>query len=341
MKRTLIIGAGLTGCTIARLLADAGRHVLVCDQRNHLAGNAYDFTNEHGIVQHAYGPHIFHTSNAAVVDFLSRFTEWIPYQHKVKAMLKDGRLVTLPVNRETAEIVGKENIIDTFYRPYSEKMWGLPLEQISPEVLNRVKVREDDNELYFPEDTFQQMPAEGYTRLVERMVDSERIEVRLGTAADAVDFADFEHVFYSGAIDVFFGLRFGPLPYRSIRFTTQHVPVPRLFPTASVNFTHTGAHTRVTEWKHFPAHGDHPELTTLTFETPCDYQENNGERYYPVKDADGAFRALYKQYQELAEAECPHITFCGRLGNYAYLDMHQAVNSAMKLAQRHLNDNAA
>lgn len=336
MEPTLIIGAGLTGCTIARLLADAGKDVLIIDRRDHLAGNAYDFKNEHGIVQHAYGPHIFHTSNQAVVDFLSRFTEWIPYEHKAKAMLSDGRLVTLPVNRETAEIVGRDNIIETFYRPYSEKMWGMPLEQISPEILNRVKVREDDNELYFPDDTFQKMPAEGYTRMVERMVESERIEVRLSTSDAEVDFAEFKHVFYSGPIDVYFDFRFGPLPYRSIRFKTVHVPAPRLFPTAIVNFTHTGPHTRVSEWKNFPEHGDHPELTTLTFETPCDYKENNDERYYPVKDAEGVYREQYKRYQALAEEECPHITFCGRLGNYAYLDMHQAINSAMKLAEKHL-----
>ena len=340
MKPTLVIGAGLTGCTIARMLADAGKQVLLIDQRDHLAGNAYDFKNEHGIVQHAYGPHIFHTSNEVVVDFLSRFTEWVPYQHKVKAMLSDGRLVTLPVNRETAEVVGRENIIETFFRPYSEKMWGMPLEQISPEILNRVKVREDDNELYFPDDTFQKMPAEGYTRMVERMVDEERIEVRLSTADSEVDFAAFEHVFHSGPIDVYFGFRFGPLPYRSIRFKTVHVPVPRLFSTPIINFTHRGPHTRVAEWKNFPLHGDHPELTTLTFETPCDYKENNDERYYPVKDAEGVYRAQYKRYQALAAEECPHITFCGRLGNYAYLDMHQAINSAMKLAEKHLADGA-
>jgi UDP-galactopyranose mutase len=138
MKKILIVGAGLSGATIARLLAEKGHTITIIAQRPHIAGNAYDRINEHGIRIHEYGPHLFHTSNEKVVDFLSRFTEWTPYMHKVKAMLSNGQLVTLPVNIETATIVGKANIIDTFYRPYTKKMWGLDIEELDPTIMERI-----------------------------------------------------------------------------------------------------------------------------------------------------------------------------------------------------------
>ena len=172
----LVVGAGFSGAVIARELAESGRHVVVIDKRDHVAGNAYDFTNEIGIRIHKYGPHLFHTSNDKVVEWLSKFTEWRPYQHKVKALLSDGRLVTLPVNKETTEIVGKENVLDIFFRPYTRKMWGIELEQIDRDIINRVPIRDDMNELYFPNDTFQALPAQGYTRTVEKILDHPNIE---------------------------------------------------------------------------------------------------------------------------------------------------------------------
>ena len=172
MKKILIVGAGFSGATIARILAESDYSVDVIDSRSHIGGNAYDVINEHGIRVHAYGPHIFHTSNETVVNFLSKFTEWVNYKHVVKAQLSDGQYVPFPVNKKTVEIVGKENIVETFFRPYTEKMWDMKLEEVSSTVLNRVPIKENYNELYFPDDKYQFMPKEGYTELFRKMFNS-------------------------------------------------------------------------------------------------------------------------------------------------------------------------
>ena len=332
-SRVLIVGAGFSGVTVARILADAGINITIIDQRNHIAGNAYDFINEHSIKVHKYGPHLFHTANLDVVNFLSRFTAWTPYQHRVKALLADGRLVTLPVNKETRDIVGSENIVDIFYRPYTKKMWGLDIEEIDPEILSRVTVREDLNELYFPNDPFQALPTLGYTKLAENILNHPLIEVRLETPFEKSMLGNFDHCFNSMSIDEFFDNVYGRLPYRSIKFHTQSHPVNRFFPVAVVNFTHNEKFTRVTEWKNLPNHGINNGFSTLTFEEPCDYSENNFERFYPVKDINQLNRALYNQYCSLIP---PNVTFIGRCGLYAYLDMHQAIASAMSIASKFL-----
>jgi len=329
----LVVGAGLAGVTVARELAEAGLRVHVIDRRSHIAGNAYDEVNALGIRVHRYGPHIFHTNNERVVAWLSRFTAWIPYKHKVKALLADGQLVTLPVNRETKDIVGEANVIDTFFRPYTRKMWGLDIEQLSPDILNRVPIRDDLNEYYFPDDAFQAMPEHGYTAMVANVLDHPGISVALDTPFDRSMESEYAHVFNSMPIDEYHGFAHGELPYRSIRFQVFDFPTARLFPVATVNFTHSGPHTRVTEWKNFPGHGQNPAFTTLTFEEPCDYRDNHLERFYPVKDLAGANREIYKRY---AAIPAPNMTFIGRCGLYAYLDMHQAVSSALATARRFL-----
>jgi len=163
--KILIVGAGFSGAVIARELAEDGHEITVIDKRDHIGGNAFDYTNELGIRIHKYGPHLFHTNNKDVFEWLSRFTEWAPYFHKVKALLKNGQYVTLPINKETKQIVGEENVIETFIRPYSEKMWGMKLEEIDKQILNRVPIRDDNNELYFPDDEFQFMPKDGFEKL--------------------------------------------------------------------------------------------------------------------------------------------------------------------------------
>lgn len=328
--RVLVVGAGLTGAVIARELADAGVRVDVLEARSHVGGNAYDFVNEYGIRVHQYGPHLFHTSNQKVVDWLSRFTEWTPYQHRVKALLADGRHVTLPVNSETAAIVGRDKVIDTFFRPYTRKMWGVPLEELDPEILSRVPIREDLNELYFPNDTFQALPKDGYTAMFRRILDHDLITVHLNTRYMRGLEQGYTHCFNSMPIDEFFGFELGALPYRSIKFHTVTVPSPSVLPVATVNFTHDGPHTRVTEWKKFPGHGDAPFHSTLTFEEPCDYRDNLLERYYPVKDVKGINRALYHGYLKLVSNG---MTFVGRCGVYAYLDMHKAVSHALGVSK--------
>ncbi|MFT7228460.1 MAG: UDP-galactopyranose mutase [Methylophilaceae bacterium] len=329
----LIVGAGFSGATIARILAESGIEIKVIDARDHMAGNAYDFVNEYQIRVHKYGPHLFHTSNQEVVNFLSRFTEWTPYYHKVKAMLGDGRLVTLPVNKETSEIVGKNNVLDIFFRPYTKKMWGMSLEEINPSIIQRIPIRDDLNEFYFPKDTFQALPSEGYTSMVEKMLDHPLINIRLNTSFDKSMLNLYEHCFNSMSIDEFFDNIYGNLPYRSIKFHTYTLPLTKVFPVSVVNFTHEEKYSRVTEWKNLPCHGENKVFSTLTFEEPCDYTENHYERYYPVKDIQGANRNLYHQYKSMTPG---NVTFIGRCGLYAYLDMHQAVASAMSIAKKYV-----
>ena len=333
MKSILIVGAGFSGAVIARELAEAGHRVTVIDQRNHIGGNAYDYDLE-GIRIHKYGPHLFHTNNKEVVDWLSKFTEWVDYKHKVKAQLDDGTYVTLPVNRETKEIVGEENILDTFFRPYTLKMWGKTLDELDPSIINRIPTRDDDNELYFPNDEYQMMPKDGYTKLFERIFKHKYIKVFTGTKFSTSMEKKYDHIFNSMPIDEYFKYKHGELPYRSIKFHHKTVPMARVLPTATVNFTHDGPYTRVTEWKNIPNHGKDPKQTIITYEEPCDYKDNNKERYYPVKDVDGVNRETYKKYKEMVDTD--RMTFIGRCGMYVYVDMHQAISSALATAKRFL-----
>lgn len=332
-KSFLIVGAGLSGAVIARCLADNGHKVTVIDKRDHIGGNCYDYLNDENILVHKYGPHLFHTSNLEVVDWLSRFTEWVPYKHKVKAKLKDSSLVTLPVNAETARIVGKENVIDIFFRPYTKKMWGLDIEQLDSSILKRVPIREDDNEFYFPNDNFQAMPKYGYTKLFEEILDHENIVIHLKTNLKEFDHSTFDHIFNSMPIDEYFDWCYGRLPYRSMKFHTSTVQVPNLFPVATVNFTHDGPCTRVTEWKNIPnARTFTPSeyVTTITVEEPCEGTEFN-EPYYPVKDIRGMNRAKFESYQKIVPS---NMTFIGRCGTYSYIDMDKAVALALEIVKK-------
>jgi UDP-galactopyranose mutase len=334
-NRIIIVGAGLTGAVIARELVDKKTEVQidVYDQRAHIAGNCYE-ENIDGIRTHKYGPHLFHTNNSKVFDWLSNFTEWIPYKHKVKAKLSDGTLVTLPVNRKTKDIVGESKVIDTFFRPYTKKMWGMEIEQLSPDILKRVPIRDDDNEYYFPNDEFQYMPKEGYTKMIDNILNHERIKVHLGKKMTMERLMNEPHdkAYICAPIDEFLNYRFGELPYRSIIFKTTTVDIPNLFPVATVNFTHNGPSTRVTEWKNIPGHQlqkDASFLTVITSEFPCDYKDNSNKRFYPIKDLSGENRRLYNKYRDFVDATYPDWIFTGRLGKYVYIDMDQCVNMAL------------
>jgi len=331
MKKVLIVGAGFAGATVARELANDGHTVIVMDERGHIGGNAYDYTNEHGIRIHKYGPHIFHTSNKKVYDWVTQFGDWVEYKHKVKAQLADGQYVTLPVNKHTKEIVGEDNIIDTFYRPYTKKMWGKELEELDPSITKRIPIRDDDNQLYFPNAEYQVMPKYGYTEIFKEILDHKNITVQLNWTYGKDLEPLFDHVFSSMPIDVYYDYRFGELPYRSLKFYNIDLPMVRSLPTTVVNFTNDSPYTRITEWKNFPSHGDNPRYTTLTYEEPCDYRENNKERYYPVKDVDGENQRIYKTYKDI---ENPKVTFIGRCGMYVYIDMDQAINSSLATVTR-------
>lgn len=324
--RFLVVGAGFAGAVYSRELAEAGHTVTVIDSRYHIGGNAYDYVNDDGILVHKYGPHIFHTSNMRVVEWLSRYTDWMDYEHKVLAKHTDGEMYVLPPNRDTVSRIGEENIVDTFFRPYTKKMWDKDIEELNPKILERVPVRDDDNELYFPNDTFQKMPKEGYTKLFERIFDHDNISVQLMTDFDKSIEADYDHIFNSMPIDLYYNYQFGELPYRSIRFHTVTLPEKQMYKVATTNFTTDSGPTRVTEWKNFPGHGINDYATTLTYEYPCDYRSNDMERYYPVKDIDGVNQERYKKYSNIVN---DHVTFIGRCGTYQYLDMHQVINQSL------------
>ena len=327
----LVVGAGFAGAVIAHELANDGHQVTLIDERDHIGGNAYDYTNEHGIRIHKYGPHIFHTSNEKVYDWITQFGEWVEYKHKVKAQLSNGEYVTLPVNKLTKEIVGEENILDIFYRPYTKKMWDKEIEELDPNILKRVAVRDDDNEYYFPKDIYQIMPKDGYTKVFEKILDHQNIVVKLNTSFHKDMEPGYQHVFNSMPIDVYYNYRFGELPYRSLKFHNVNLPMVRALPASVVNFTNNSPYTRIAEWKNFPEHGSNDKWTTLTYEEPCDYIDNDYQRYYPVKDIDGINQTIYKTYKEIENTK---VTFIGRCGMYVYIDMHQAVMSSLAIVKR-------
>jgi UDP-galactopyranose mutase len=330
-----VIGAGLTGATLARKLAESGEVVTVVDSRTHVAGNAYDYEDcDTGIRVHKYGPHLFHTSNEEVISFVKNYAEWIRYKHYVKARLIDGTHVPFPPNDHTLKVVPREKLIDTFYRPYTELMWGKPLEEVSPKILDRVPIKEGTDKFYF-KDTFQALPAAGYTHLVYMMLFHPNINLCLGTTLshETLDYGAYSAVFNCASIDQFFGNKYGMLPYRSIKFVTvkkygSHYVQPE---APTVNYTEGVDRTRSTEWKQFPNSKHSGQASLITTEFPCDAAANDFERYYPVRTEDTI--KLYDSYIKLAAERFPHMRFIGRCGSFTYLDMHQAINMGLQAAK--------
>ena len=243
--------------------------------------------------------------------------------------------------------VGKE-LCDLFFAPYTKKMWGLALEELPASVAARIPTNVESRSYdYFPKDKHQCLPKDGYTAMFERIFDHPNIRVQLdcdfsgncvyrnGYALDE----HFDHIFTAQPIDEYFGFTLGALPWRSIKMHTYSLPLPGMLPTRVVNFTHDGPHTRVTEWKKLPAHGDNPNWTTITVEEPCDYLDNDMERYYPVKTTHAVDpnREIYKMYRERAD-QLENVTFIGRCGQYVYIDMHQAISSALHEVRRFLKE---
>lgn len=357
---TLIVGAGYAGSVMARELADAGRQVLVIDKRPHIAGNAYDELDAHGVLVHRYGPHIFHTNGQRIFEYLSRFTAWRPYEHRVRGVV-DGVAYPFPINRDTLNrlygldldeagaaaffervreprepaltsedvvlnSVGRD-LYEKFFLNYTRKQWGLDPSQLKAGVAARIPVRTNSDDRYFT-DTWQVMPLHGYTKMFEAMLDHPLITVELG-----VDFANlrrhdgFGHVVYTGPIDAYFDHRYGPLPYRSLRFEHEHLAgVAQYQDTGTVNYPNDHAYTRITEFKHLT--GQQHAGTSIVRE----YPQAEGDPYYPVPRAEN--EALFKRYEELSKQESG-VTFVGRLAQYRYYNMDQVVGAAL-VAARHL-----
>jgi UDP-galactopyranose mutase len=363
----LVVGAGFAGSVIAeRLASQRGATVLVIDKRNHVAGNAYDRYDEAGILIHQYGPHIFHTNSARVFEYLSQFTAWRSYEHRVLSHV-DERLLPIPINRttlnelyhlnlSTEEAVERflqsraepiehvrtaedvvlsqvgRDLYEKFFRGYTLKQWGLPPSQLDKSVTARVPVRTNTDDRYF-NDTYQMMPAGGYTRMFERMLRHKGIKVMLQTQLREIrDVIPFRHMIYTGPIDEFFDYRFGKLPYRSLRF--EHVTLPEEWhqPVAVVNYPQDEPYTRVTEYKHLT--GQCNAQTSVTFEYPAD----SGDPYYPVPRPENQER--YKAYERLANAT-PGVTFIGRLATYRYYNMDQVVGQALAAFKRITEQSAA
>jgi UDP-galactopyranose mutase len=371
-KNILVVGAGFAGATIARALADSGCYTVhVIDQRNHIAGNAYDPVDEElNLRVHQYGPHIFHTNDQRIFDFLSRFTQWIPYEHKVEAWVDKVGYVPIPINRTTLNTIYQcqlkneeevKNFLDSlkchhqkpsnaqemaenfygieltqlFFGVYTKKMWAMELNELPAEVLARLPIRYDDNHNYF-NDKIQAMPAQGYLNLFENLLEHPDISVSLSLPFEKCMENDYYHVFSSMPIDVYFDEKYGALPYRSIQFVHQRVGQHQQ-PVPTVNFTDNSIYTRQTDWRLYPGCdlGERHEIL-LTREIPCCYEENHFERYYPVKTVEGTPQKIYQQYRSEAE-KLRHITFIGRCGQYIYYDMHQVVANSLKIAKDFLS----
>jgi UDP-galactopyranose mutase len=355
----LIVGAGFAGSVVASQMArNFGKKVLLIDRREHVGGNAYDHYNEAGILVHKYGPHIFHTNSLDVYEYLSQFTEWRPYEHRVRASV-DGQLVPIPINLDTVnriyglnlEINDMESYLESvaekpetirtsedvvvsrvgrdlyekMFRGYTRKQWGLDPSELDASVTARIPVRTNRDDRYFT-DKYQVMPAHGYTRMFENMLDHPNISILLG-----VDYRDVMHtipckeIVYTGAVDEFFNFRFGKLPYRSLRFQHETLDTPQLQPVAVINYPDERPYTRVTEFKHLS--GQEHSKTSIVYEFPWD----GGDPYYPVPRAENAL--LYKRYEALA-ATTPRLHFVGRLATYKYYNMDQVVAQALTLCSK-------
>lgn len=357
----LVVGAGFSGSVIARECAEAGRKVLILEKRDHIGGNAFDKYDKAGILIHKYGPHIFHTNSQRIVNFLSQFTEWRPYEHRVLSVVngekypfpinlitlnklynlnldEDGALNFLEAAREKRdEIKNSEDVVlhsvgrdlyEKFFLNYTRKQWGVDPKRLKASVAARIPFRTNSDDRYFT-DKFQIMPAKGYTEMFKSMLNHPLIELHLNMDYKSLsDLTCFEHVFYTGPIDSYFNYCYGALPYRSLRFDHQHLSDVGLYQeTGTINFPNDFDYTRVTEFKHLT--GQQHAGTSIVKEFPLAI----GDPYYPIPSEEN--EKLFKMYEQLARKET-RVTFVGRLAEYRYYNMDQAIGAALAAAKRFL-----
>ena len=350
----LIVGAGFAGSVLAeRLARGSNKKVLLCDKRPHIGGNAYDHYNEHGVLVHKYGPHIFHTNSREVFEYLSQFTKWRPYQHRVRASV-DGQIVPIPINLDTINAlyglnltsfemadflkkvaeprehvrtsedvvigtVGRE-LYEKFFKNYTLKQWGLDPSELDASVTSRIPTRTNRDDRYFT-DTYQAMPLQGFTHMFENMLDHPNIKVLLNC-----DYREIEkevphrEMIYTGPVDAFFGYCYGKLPYRSLEFKHETHNTQIFQPAPVINYPNEHLYTRVTEFKYLT--GQEHSKTSVVYEFP----QSEGDPYYPVPRKENG--EIYNQYKALADAK-PNVHFVGRLATYKYYNMDQVVAQAL------------
>jgi UDP-galactopyranose mutase len=359
LENVTIVGAGFAGCVAARALADLGTKIVIFEKRQHIGGNAHDCYDKNGVLVHTYGPHIFHTNSERIVRWLSRFTDWRFYEHRVLAQV-DGAFYPIPINRTTintmyglaydeagiekflemqrqriSEIKSSEDVVlnsvgidlcNKFFRGYTKKQWGIDLSELSPGVAARIPTRFTDDDRYFS-DSYQFMPSDGYSKLFARMIDHPNIELQLG-----VDFlqnrsrARSDALIYTGPIDEYYDYRFGKLPYRSLEFVHEHIPGADLVQkVGTINYPNEHEFTRITEFKHLT--GQKIVGTSIVKE----YPKSGGEPFYPIPREEND--TLYRKYKELSDDES-NVYFVGRLAQYKYFNMDQVVGASLALASQ-------
>lgn len=378
---TLVVGAGFTGAVLAeRIASQLDKRVLVIDRRKHIAGNAHDRIDEHGVLIHDYGPHLFHTNSRKVWEYLSRFTDWHPYEHRVLADI-DGTLVPVPFNLKSLHLVAPskqasqiEKLLRSFYGMeskipilkmkkdaangasglspqqaadfkwladfiyekiflgYTTKQWGQIPEELGPSITSRVPVLVSYDDRYF-QDKYQALPASGYTKLIRRILDHPKIEIELGQSFKTVpNNGLFDQLIYTGPLDEYCNYVHGPLPYRSLHFEFEHYDQEFYQQATQVNFPNAHAYTRITEFKH--ATGQATPGTTIVKEFPQNYVIGENEPYYPVPLT--SHRKLHSKYVVEASQSSSNAIFAGRLADYKYYNMDQAVARALAVFEKQI-----
>lgn len=355
----VVVGAGFAGCVLAeRLASQRDKKILLIDRRNHIAGNAYDSYNEEGILIHNYGPHVFHTNDERVYRYLSQFTAWRQYEHRVLSSV-NGKLVPIPINRNTLntllglhlqtqndvelffnsekvaynEITNSEEFVTSrigkrlfglLYEGYTRKQWGIEPKELAPSVCGRIPIRTNTDDRYF-EDTFQSIPAEGYTKMFEKIIAHPNIHLSLKTGFNDVPSSNFDKVIYTGPIDEFFQYLYGTLPYRSLKFEHEIIHKEFFQSAASINFPNEFDYTRISEWKYIT--GQKHSHTAITRE----YPQAEGEPYYPIPSAKN--EQQYQRYEK-ETTKLKTVYFVGRLATYRYYNMDQVTAQALKTFEK-------
>ena len=354
----LIVGCGFSGSVIARELADNNKLIKIIDSRDHIGGNAFDKKDDNGILIHPYGPHIFHTNSEKIFNYLSRFTGWKKYEHRVLSY-HNREFYQIPINLNTVnkffglhlnedavedfyekirvkkqKILTSEDVVlnsvgielcDAFFKGYTKKQWNLDLSDLAAGVASRIPTRVNKDDRYFT-DKFQYMPKNGYAKLFKNLLDHKNISVDLN-----IDFFKnkykykYKNLIYTGPIDKFFDYKYGKLPYRSLKFKHEYYKKNSFQEAATINYPNVYKFTRITEFKKIT--GQSANGTSIVRE----YSKATGDPFYPIPNKQN--ECLFKKYQNLGRRE-KNTFFVGRLAEYRYYNMDQVVGAALSLAKK-------